>query len=112
MADSSLMQSDGGQAYVTIAAGTKAETPIVTGSGRLCRIHGTTVGTASLAVWDSSTTTGAATAVQIVATTASFTPGLTVDLGVPFAYGLLPKQVTNTPGVCITYTADKVSGRP
>jgi hypothetical protein len=110
MADRSNMQSDGGQAYVTIAAGTLAETVAVTGAGRICRIHATTNGTASLAVWDSSTTSGAATAVQLVATTATFAVGTSITVNVPFINGILPKQITNTPGVCITYTRDVPRG--
>jgi hypothetical protein len=104
MADLSRMDSDGGQNHVTVAAGTLAETVAVTGGGRLCYVFGLTSGTASLAIWDSNTTTGASTAVQIVATTAAFTPGTQISVQVPFKYGLLPKQITNTPGCCLTYT--------
>lgn len=111
MADKSLIQSDGGQAYVTIAAGTKAETVAVTGPGRLTRVWGVTNGTASLAVYDSNTTTGASTATLIYATTATFGPGTVVNVQVPYVYGLLPKQITNTPGVCLGYNTDNPGGR-
>lgn len=111
MADKSQMQSDGGQYAVAVAAGTLAETVAYTGAGRLCRVTCLTAGTASLAIYDSNTTTGATSAVLLCVTTAALNPGDQISPQLVFQYGLLPKQVTNTPGVALNYTKDTAYGR-
>jgi len=113
MADKSLIETDGGQAAVAVAAGTAADAVLTgsTGGGRLCRVHCTTAGTVALQIFDSITTSGDAAAVLLYQTTAALNPGDTVNVQVPFANGLMPKCITNTPGVVVTFAKDTALGR-
>lgn len=113
MADLVKQHSEGGQFAVAIAAGTAADA-VVSGStagGRLCRVHCTTAGTVALQIFDSATTSGAAGAILLYQTTAALNPGDSVNVQMPFASGLVPVCITNTPGVVLTFNKDTAYGR-
>lgn len=110
MADKSIIQTGGGQYAVNVAAGTLVNTTAVTGPGRLCRVSITTVGSVDLQLWDSVTSTGATTAILLGSVTGAAAVGAVVTLDVPIVAGIMPLQITNTPGVCISYTKDTPYG--
>lgn len=113
MADKAQQQSDGGQNSVVLAAGTAADAVLTgsTGGGRLCKVHCTTAGTVTLQIFDSITTSGDPAAVLLYQTTAAMNPGDTANVNFPFVNGLIPKAITNTPGVVITFAKDTAYGR-
>ena len=113
MADKALMETEGGQNAVAVAAGTAADAVLsgTTGGGRLCKVHCVTAGTVSLQIFDSITTSGDPAAVLLYQTTAALNPGDTVSVQVPYSNGIIPKCITNTPGVVVTFSKDTVYGR-
>lgn len=111
MADKSIIQTDGGQYTVNVAAGTLVNTLVFTGPGRICRVAITTLGSVDLQLWDSATTTGAAGAILVGNVTGAAAVGTILSLQIPVTTGILPLQVTNTPGVALSYVKDTTYGQ-
>jgi hypothetical protein len=110
VADKSIIQTSGGQYSVQVAAGTLVNTPAYIGGGRICRASITTLGSVDLQLWDSATTTGAAGATLVGNITGAAPVGTVIDLQIPVTTGILPLQITNTPGLALSYSKDTVYG--
>lgn len=104
--------STGGQITTAITANA-GDQVLYTGPGRLCSVVIVTGGTTFTRFWDSSTTSGAATAVQIFCTaqTTTSSTGARTDVQMPFANGLLMQNLAAASNVVITYNKNTPLGR-
>lgn len=113
MADKSFQLSTGGQACTTFTTSGSGDTVLSTSAGRLCSISILTGGITNIQFYDSSTTSGAATAkhVYTVARTTTGSTGKVFDLQIPLAYGLVVARAADAPGCVVTFTRDTTYGR-
>ncbi len=106
MADKSVPQNLGGQ-YNAIYTGGETNTLIYTGSGRLCKLHICTAGTAVFTIYDGTQSTGG---VMIYKSITNDVTGTTKDLQIPIATGIAIVGTTGSAGFNVCYNKDSVYG--
>lgn len=95
-----LLTSDGGNDMATIAAGTVANTVVKTGTGRLCKVIVTTLGTAAMTFYDNASTTSGTVIGYIPASAAA---GTVYNFNFPHSNGIVASGNANNPAVTITF---------
>jgi hypothetical protein len=113
MSDNIRNYSTGGQITTTFAGTGTGDLQLYTGPGRLCNVAIVTGGITFTRFYDSSTTSGAATAVQIFVTaqTTTSSTGAKTEVQMPFTNGLLVSQVASVAACVVTYNKNTTYGR-
>lgn len=95
-----LLTSNGGNDYAVVAASTATNTVVRTGTGRLCKVLITTLGTAAVTFYDNAS---AASGNVIGYIPASAAAGTVYDFNLPHTSGIVASGNANNPGMTITF---------
>ncbi len=109
MADRSKIQTDGGQKYTAVAAGTTAADAVLSAKpGRINRVVVNTAGTDVLVLHDHATASGSGRAVW--SSPSTYALGAISVLDIPVANGIVALKANGSAAATVYFTEDGVTG--